>query len=103
MKNFYFLMILLQTQSPWASIVFLLLIILIFYFFMIRPQIKRQKELRKYREQLKPGDKVVTSGGIFGKVESIKDNIVTLEVDNNVKIKVDINAIYRDYTETMSK
>lgn len=92
-----------QGQSPIMSLIFLFLIFIIFYFFMIRPQMKKQKELRNFRQQLKSGDKVITAGGIFGKIIDIKDNIVTLEVDNNVRIKVDINSIYRDYTEVESK
>ncbi|MCX7955423.1 MAG: preprotein translocase subunit YajC [Bacteroidales bacterium] len=92
-----------QGQSPLMSLIFLILIFVIFYFFMIRPQIKKQKELRNFRQQLKSGDKVITAGGIFGKITDIKDNVVTLEVDNNVKIKVDINSIYRDYTEIENK
>lgn len=69
------------------------LMIVVFYFFMIRPQNKRQKELKNFRESLKEGDKVVTTGGIHGKVAQIKDNAILVEVDNNVRIKFDKAAI----------
>ena len=60
---------------------------LVLYLFMIRPQMKRQKDLRKYRESLQKGDKVVTTGGIYGKINAIKDNHIIVEIDDNVKIK----------------
>lgn len=88
-----------EGSSPLTSFLPLLLIILIFYFFMIRPQMKRQKELRKYRESLKKGDKVITTGGIYGKVDGIKDNYVIVEIDNDVKIKIDKSAILKDATD----
>lgn len=91
-----------EGQSPLTSFLPLLLIILIFYFFMIRPQMKRQKELRKYRESLQKGDKVVTTGGIYGRVDGIKDNYVIVEIDNNVKIKIDKSAILKDATDINS-
>ncbi|HAN17324.1 MAG TPA: preprotein translocase subunit YajC [Bacteroidales bacterium] len=92
-----------QGQSPYASFLMLLLIIVVFYFFMIRPQMKRQKELRKYREGLQKGDKVITTGGIYGKVDGLKDNYVIVEIDNNVRIKVDKSAILRDSSDIESK
>ena len=52
--------------SMWSSIIMMALIIVVFWFFMIRPQMKRQKELKKYRDELKKGDKVITAGGIYG-------------------------------------
>ncbi|NLA23783.1 MAG: preprotein translocase subunit YajC [Bacteroidales bacterium] len=72
---------------------FLLAIILVFYFFMIRPQSKRQKEMRRFREGLKKGDKVITTGGIHGTVYEIGDNYVLMEVDKDVKIRIDKNAL----------
>lgn len=76
-----------------------LLIIVVFYFFMIRPQMKRQKELRKYREALKKGDKVITTGGIYGKVVDVKDAHVVVEIADNVKVKMDKSAIVMDMTD----
>ena len=80
-----------------------LLIIVVFYFFMIRPQMKRQKELRKYREALKKGDKVITTGGIYGRVAEIKDDHVMMEIADNVKIRIDKSAIIMDMTDAVKK
>ena len=57
-----------------SQLVMLLLILGVFYFFMIRPQMKRQKETRQFRENLKKGDNVVTTGGIYGKIVEIKES-----------------------------
>lgn len=80
-----------------------LLIIVVFYFFMIRPQVKRQKELRKYRENLKKGDKVVTTGGIYGKVSEVKESHVVMEIADNVNIKVDKAGIIMDMSDATKK
>lgn len=80
-----------------------LLIIVVFYFFMIRPQVKRQKELRKYRESLKKGDKVVTTGGIYGKVTEVKESHVVIEIANDVNIKVDKAGIIMDMSDAAKK
>ena len=88
-----------EGQNPFTSFLPLLLIIVVFYFFMIRPQMKRQKDLRKYRESLAKGDKVITTGGIYGKVDGLKDNYVIVEVDNNVKLKIDKSAILKDSSD----
>ena len=80
-----------------------ILIIVVFYFFMIRPQVKRQKELRKYRENLKKGDKVITTGGIYGKVAEVKESYVVIEIANNVNIKVDKAGIIMDMSDAVKK
>jgi preprotein translocase subunit YajC len=81
----------------------MLVIIVIFYFFMIRPQMKRQKELRAFRDKLAKGDKIVTTGGIYGKVVEIKENTVIMEIDNNVNIKVDKAAIIKDMSDVQQQ
>ena len=58
------------------NLIMIVLLIAIFYFFMIRPQQKKQKEIRKFRDSISEGDRVVTAGGIYGKIRSINDNIV---------------------------
>ena len=84
-----------QGQQPaWMQFMPFVLIIVVFYFFMIRPQSKRQKEIKKQREAMQPGDKVVTSGGIYGKVKEIKDTTVIVEIAENVRIKVDKNSVF---------
>jgi preprotein translocase subunit YajC len=82
-----------QGGSPYSSLIFLLLIVVVFYFFMIRPQMKKQKEIKKFRESLAAGDKIVTSGGIHGKVISIDETSILIEVDKDVKIRVDKGAV----------
>ena len=83
--------------------VMLILIFVVMWFFMIRPQRKQQKELEKFRNGLKKGDKIVTIGGIYGMVEEIKDKTVLIKVDENTKLKVDKNSLVRDFTETQQQ
>ena len=80
--------------SSYSGILMMVLIFVVFYFFMIRPQSKRQKEIKKQREAMKAGDKVVTSGGIYGRVKEIKETTVTVEIAENVRIKVDKNSVF---------
>ena len=72
------------------------MIFVVFYFFMIRQQMRKQKELKNFRESLKKGDRIVTTGGIFGKINNISDNVITIDVGNNVTLKVDKSAVLRD-------
>jgi preprotein translocase subunit YajC len=88
-----------QEANPLMSFLPLLLIIVVFYFFMIRPQVKRQKETRKFRESLSKGDKVVTTGGIYGKIVEVKETTILLEVAKDVQIKVDKNGIIKDMSD----
>jgi len=77
----------------------LALVFVVIYFLMIRPQSKRQKELAKFRDELKNGDKVVTTGGIYGKVVGIKETQIILQVDTNTRIKVDKSSVLRDMSD----
>ena len=72
----------------------------IFYFILIRPQQRKQKELKKMIEAIKKGDRVMTSGGIFGTVVGMKDNIVVLRVDENTKIEIIKSAVSTVVTKT---
>jgi preprotein translocase subunit YajC len=74
-------------------------IIGVFYFFMIRPQQKKQKDLKNLLESLKKGDQVVTIGGIHGRIYTVEDNTVTLELDKGVKLTFDKSAIARTVSE----
>lgn len=85
--------------GQWTMWVMLLLIFVVMWFFMIRPQRKQQKELQKFRDGLQKGDKVVTVGGIFGTVVEIKEKSVLIEVDKDVKIRVDKNSLVKDYSD----
>ena len=75
--------------NPMSSLLMIGLMLIIFYFFMIRPQSKRAKEQSKFQDEIKAGDKVVTTGGIHGKVLKIEDKSLLLEVDSNVKLRLD--------------
>ena len=79
--------------------IMLALIFVVMWFFMIRPQRKQQKEMENFRNSLKNGDKVVTIGGIYGTIADVKDTYVLLEVDKDVKIRVNKQAIQKDYTD----
>lgn len=87
--------ILLQSPgSSWANIAMIVVLIAVFYFFMIRPQQKRQNEIKKFREGLKVGDSVVTAGGIYGKVKSIDETTFSIEIARDVRITVDKGSVY---------
>ena len=85
--------------SGMMNILMIVVLILIFYFFMIRPQSKKQKEIRKFREGLQAGDKVITAGGIFGKIKEVKDTYIILEIADNVKIRIDNGSVYPSAAE----
>jgi preprotein translocase subunit YajC len=70
---------------------------------MIRPQMKRQKELRKFQESLSKGDKVVVAGGIMGKIFDVKEDHAVIEVDDNTRIRVIKSAIVRDSSDLQQK
>ena len=94
------LLIVLQQQSNGLmNFLPLILIIVVFWFFMIRPQMKRQKELKNFRDSLKKGDKIVTTGGIFGKVIEIGVYYIILEVDGQNRMKIDNSAFIIDMTD----
>ena len=82
-----------------SFILMLVLIFVVMYFFMIRPQQKKQKEMNKFRDSLKKGDKVVTVGGIYGTVNDVKGNRVSLDIDKNVTITVDKASLVKDYSD----
>ena len=78
------------------------LIALVFYFFMIRPQVKKQKDQKKYVDELKKGDKVVTTAGIHGRIADVADATFLVEVDNGVKIRFDKSAISLDASKALN-
>lgn len=96
------LLFVIAQEKPSSSIMTflpLILIMVVFYFFMIRPQVKKQKELQKFRSALKKGDKVVTSGGIYGKIIEIKESIIQLEVAPDIRLKVDKSVVLKDMSD----
>ena len=88
-----------QNQGGFMSFMPLILIIIVFWFFMIRPQMKRQKELKKFRDALAKGDKIVTTGGIYGKVAEIGDYYIIMEVEGQNRLKIDKSAVIKDMTD----
>ncbi len=95
-------MLLLQAQAGGATSFFaspifmIILMFVIMYFFMIRPQRKQQKAIEAFRNSLSAGQQVVTSGGVYGTVKEINNNIVVLEIAPSVKIKIDKSSVYAD-------
>ena len=92
-----------STGGGYQGIIMMVLIIAVFYFFMIRPQAKRQKEIVKAREAMKVGDKVVTSGGIHGKIKEIQDGTMLIEIAPSVQIKVDKAAVFASAVDSLAK
>ncbi len=66
----------------------LLLLVAIFYFFLLRPQQKKQKENREMMTALKEGDSIITVGGLYGTISKVKDDVLTIQVAENVKVRV---------------
>ena len=84
-------------QAILGSPLFMFVIIIaIMYFMMIRPQRKRQKEIDNFRRGLQSGQSVITSGGIYGKIKSVEDTAVNIEISHNLVIRVDKNCVYAD-------
>ncbi len=90
--------ILLQAQSSagsgWSGMLMIVAMIAIFYFVMIRPQSKKQKELKRQREAMQKGDRVVTAGGIHGKIRNIDEATIMVEVAPGVELKLDKASVY---------
>ena len=103
MTNTLFVILQAEGGSPYMSFIMLELIIVVFYMFMIRPQMKRQKELKKFQEALQKGDKVIVAGGVFGKIADVKEDHLLVEVAENVRIKVIKSTVLRDSSDLQQK
>ncbi len=79
--------------SPMSSLIMMVAIFAIFYFLMIRPQQKKQKELKALIEGLKKGDEVLTAGGILGRIKALDEQYIEIEVANNVVLKMQRNVV----------
>ncbi len=88
-----------QSQGGFALFMPMILVFLIFYFLMIRPQAKQQKQHQALLKQLKRGDEVITASGIFGKVTSVTEETIGLEVADNVRIRLEKKQVGRVVTE----
>ncbi len=93
--------IILQAQgSGWSSMIFMVAIIAIFYFFMIRPQQKKAKDQKKFVEEVKKGDLVVTIGGAYGRVAEIEDDTFILEFERGARVKFAKSSVSMESTKT---
>ena len=79
--------------------IMMLAMVAVMYFFMWRPESKRRKEMTKFREGLKKGDKVITAGGIYATVKEVKETTLLIEVDSNVTLRVDKNMVVADNSQ----
>ncbi|MES2567664.1 MAG: preprotein translocase subunit YajC [Bacteroidota bacterium] len=93
-----------QGGNPITQIVPLVLIVIVFYFFMIRPQMKKAKETKKYIEALKVNDKILTIGGIYGTISKMnEDGTMIIAVEDGSKMKISKNAVSQDATSTLNQ
>lgn len=97
--------ILLQAQGSQniMNIVFFVGLGLVFYFFMIRPQQKKQKDQKKFIQEIKKGDQVVTIGGLHGKVAGMDDDTITLDVDRGTKLTFEKSSISLESSKKKSE
>ena len=82
-----------EGASPWVTFLPLIIIVVIFYFLIIRPQKKQEQERQDMIAAIEKGDKIVTIGGVHGTVRQVDDDSLLVEVDSNVKLRVDKNAV----------
>ena len=82
-------------MSPLIQTTPIIIIFIVMYFLLIRPQVKQQKDLARMQSELKKNDNVVTIGGLHGTIVNLKEDAVTLRVDDNVRVDVDKTAIAR--------
>lgn len=89
-------------SQQWSGILMMVVIVAIFYF-CLRPQQKKQKEIQKAREALKAGDKVITAGGIYGKIKEIGDTYMLIEISDGVRIRVDKTSVFASVEDAQQK
>jgi preprotein translocase subunit YajC len=99
MNTLLFITLQAQPAAQGGVWIMLLLIFVVMWLFMIRPQRKQQKELEKFRQGLRKGDKVITAGGIYGTVDEISDKTVLIKVDGDVKLRVDKGSLVKDNSD----
>ncbi len=91
-------------QGGIMSFLPLVAIVVVFYFFMIRPQMKKAKDQKKYIEALKKGDKILTIGGIYGKIVEVRDDAtLIIEVEDGSKLKITKNAVSNEASATLNQ
>ncbi len=96
--------ILLQSGGGFDSRMLIMygLIALVFYFFMIRPQLKKQKDQKKFTEELKKGDKIITTAGMHGRIAEVADTTFLIETEGGGKIRFDKTAISLDASKALN-
>ncbi len=82
--------------TDYSFLIMIALMVLVLWLFMWRPESKRRKEMAKFRDGLKKGDKIITAGGIYGVVKEVKETTLLIEVDGNVTLRVDKNMVVAD-------
>lgn len=80
----------------------IVLIIIVFYFFMIRPQVKKQKDQKKYVDELKKGDKVITNAGIHGKIADVAEKTFLIETEGGHKIRFEKSSISLEASKALN-
>ena len=85
-----------QTGNQWGFWIMMIAVFVIMWLFMIRPQQKKQKELEKQRNEMKAGDKVVTAGGIHGKIDKVHDDTFSIEIAKGITINVDKSSVFAE-------
>ncbi|MGE0638156.1 MAG: preprotein translocase subunit YajC [Bacteroidia bacterium] len=90
----------LETVQP---LIMMGLVMIVIYFFMLRPQMKKAKDEKKYREALKKGDRIVTIGGIHGKINEIRDDSFIIEVEGNNRLKIEKSAVSMTSSATLNE
>ncbi len=90
-------------DSNTMNIVFLVLIFGVFWFFMIRPQVKKQKDAQKFKDSINKGDKVVTIGGIHGKILEVQDTTFVIEVEGGNRLKIEKSAVSMESSQQFAK
>ena len=105
MNQFLILMAGQQGQgSGTSTLVMMVGVAVVFYFFMIRPQMKKAKDQKKYIEALKKGDKILTIGGIYGKIVEVReDATIIMEVEDGSKMKISKNAVSNEASATLNE
>lgn len=89
--------------SGWESMIFLVLIFGVFWLFMIRPQVKKQKEAQKFKESINKGDKIVTIGGVHGKIMEVLDTTFIIEVEGGNRLKIEKTAVSMESSQQYFK
>ena len=92
--NTAFVLLQAQAGGDYSFLIMMVAIFAIMYFFMIRPQNKKQKEIEKARAALKPGDKVISNSGIYGKLREVKEDSFIVEISENVRVRFEKSSIF---------